>query len=88
MLGSKCMEMVNYQDKLFWVYRKISKNRIKDGHILDVRDAWHCDTVLRTKNQGEEMLLFLMEISDAVIVDDKPTPPPSPAATAGESNPN
>jgi hypothetical protein len=82
MLGSKCMEMINYQDKLFWVYRKISKDRIKEGHILDVRDAWHCDTVLKTKNQGEEMLLFLLEIPDAVIVeDDKPTPPPSPAAT-------
>jgi hypothetical protein len=83
MLGSKCMEMINYQDKLFWVYRKINKDRIKEGHILDIRDAWHCDTVLRTKNQGEETLLFLLEISDAIIVD---TPPPSPAATAEEPN--
>lgn len=80
MLGSKCMEMINYQDKLFWVYRKIHKDRIKEGHILDVRDAWHCDTVLKTKNQDEEMLIFLVEIPDAVIVEEYPEP--SPAAIA------
>jgi ubiquitin C-terminal hydrolase len=77
MLGSKHMEMVNYQDKLYWIYRKINKDRIKEGHILDVRDAWHCDTVLKTKNQEEDILLFLVEIPDAIIID---TPPPSPAA--------
>jgi len=77
MLGTKCMEMVNYQNKLFWVYRKIRKDRIKEKHILDIRDAWHCDTVLRTKNQDEEMLIFLVEISDAIIVDDFPNPTPA-----------
>jgi hypothetical protein len=75
MLSTKCMEVVNYQDKLFWVYRKISKNRIKEEHILEVRNAWHCDTVLKTKNQEEEMLLFLIEISDAIVAD-FPTPTP------------
>jgi hypothetical protein len=79
------MEIVNYQDKLYWVYRKIHKDNIKESHILDVRNAWHCDTVLKTKNQEEEMLLFLIEISDAIIID---TPPPSPAATVAELNPN
>jgi hypothetical protein len=64
------VEKVNYQNKLYWVYRKINKNRIKEGNILDVRDYWHCDTVLKTKTQEEEMLIFLIEISDAIIVED------------------
>jgi hypothetical protein len=70
MLSGKCMEFVTYQDKLYQVYRRISKDRIKEGHILDVRDAWHCDTVLKNKNQDEDILLFLIEIPDAVIVED------------------
>jgi hypothetical protein len=78
------METVNYQDKLFWVYRKVSKDRIKDGHILDVRNAWHCDTVLKTKNQDEEMLLFLVEISDATIVE---FPTPTPISTPEPQDP-
>jgi ubiquitin C-terminal hydrolase len=71
------MEMINYQEKLYWIYRKINKDRIKENHILDVRDAWHCSTVLKTKNQEEEILLFLIEIPDAIIVNSQPTPTPA-----------
>jgi len=78
MLGSKCMDMVNYQNKLFWVYRKVNKRLIKENHILDVRDLWHCDTVLKTKNQEEDMLIFLVEIPDATVIDES-YPQPSPA---------
>lgn len=81
MYTTKGLEKVNYQNKLYYVYRKINANSIKDGHILDVRDAWHCDTVLKTKNQEEEMLIFLIEIPDAIIVDET-TPPPIEAPIA------
>ena len=67
------MELVNYQNKLYQIYRRMNKDRIKESHILDVRDAWHCDTVLRNKNPEGEVLLFLIEISDAIIVEE-PTP--------------
>ena len=70
MLSGKCMEFVTYQDRLYQVYRRINKDRIKEGHILDVKDAWHCDIVLKNKNQDEDILLFLIEIPDAVIVED------------------
>jgi hypothetical protein len=70
MLSGKCMEFVTYQDKLYWVYRRINKDRIKEGHVLDVRDGWHCDIVLKNKNQDEDILLFLIEIPDAVVVED------------------
>jgi len=59
--------MVSYQDKRYYVYRKISKNRIKEDQILNVKELWHCDIVLRTKNQEDEMLIFLVEMPDAVI---------------------
>jgi len=81
MLSSKCIEFINYQDKLYQVYRKINKGRIKESHILDVRDMWHCDTVLKTKNQEEEIYLFLIESPDAIIVE---YPVPSPASIPEE----
>lgn len=80
MFSTKPIELVNYQDKLYRLYRRINKNRIKEGFINNVKEAWHCDIVLRNKNQEDETLMFLIEISDAVIVDN--LPPPSPAAIA------
>lgn len=71
MFTTKGSELINYQNNLYLVYRKIPKNRIKEEHILNVRDAWHCDTVLKSKNQEEEMLIFLIEISDATIVEEE-----------------
>jgi hypothetical protein len=67
MFTTKGSELVTYQDKLYQVYRKIEKDRIKEGHINDVKEAWHCDVVIKKKDQ--ETLLFLVEISDAVIVE-------------------
>ena len=78
MFTTKPIELVNYQDKLYRVYRKINKNRIKEGFINNVKEAWHCDIVLKNKNQEDETLMFLIEIPDAIVVDD--LPPPSPAA--------
>ena len=77
MLGVKHIEYLTFNDKLYQVYRKIPKGRIKEGHILDVRDAWHCDTVLKTKNQDEEIFVFLVEVKDAIIVEETPNPTPA-----------
>ncbi|MDI3349609.1 hypothetical protein DCBHLPFO_00734 [Mycoplasmopsis arginini] len=57
-------EYLNYNDKLYWVYRKVRQSRIKEEHINDVRDLWHCDMVLRTKNSEETYLIFIREIQD------------------------
>jgi len=71
MLSLKNLEIVNYQDKLYYIYRKYPKNGIKDGFINDVKELWHCDIVLKKKNeQDDETLMFLVEISDANIVED------------------
>jgi len=77
MVTTKGLELVNYNDKLYYVYRRISFNRIKEGFINSVKEAWHCDIVLKNKNQDVDTLIFLVEISDAVIVEDVVSPTPA-----------
>jgi hypothetical protein len=82
MFSIKGTEIVNYQDKLYRVYRKINKNRIKEGCVNNVKEMWHCDMVLKNKNQDDETLMFLIEIPDAIIVDSS-TPSPTTAPIVG-----
>ena len=79
MYSLKPIEVVPFNDKLYKIYRKIRKKDIKEGHIEDIRDGWHCDVVVRNKNKDEDYYFFLIELEDAEIVDD--TPDPTPAAT-------
>ena len=61
-------ELIHYNDKLYWVYRKVKQSHVKENHINDVKDMWLCDLVLRSKNQDETQLLFVREIEEAKIV--------------------
>ena len=61
-------ELVQYQNKLYWVYRKVKHSQVKEGSISDLRDFWRCDVAVRNKNQNDDLLLFLREIEDAKIV--------------------
>lgn len=63
-------EYINYQDKLYWVYRKVKHSQVKEGSVTDLRDFWMCDMVVRSKTQQDDTLLFLREIEDAKIVKD------------------
>ena len=63
-------ELIHYNNKLYWVYRKVKQSHIKENHINDVKDMWLCDLVLRSKNQDETQLIFVREIEEAVIVKD------------------
>lgn len=63
-------ELIHYNDKLYWVYRKVKQTHIKENHINDVKDMWLCDLVLRSKNQDETQLIFVREIEEAKIVKD------------------
>ena len=63
-------ELVNYQDKLYWVYRKVKQEHIKEGSISDVKDFWHCDIVVRHLANNDNLLFFLVEIPDAELVVD------------------
>jgi hypothetical protein len=61
-------ELVNYHDKLYWVYRKIKQSQVKDGSITDLKEFWMCDMVVKSKNNNDDILLFMREIPDAEIV--------------------
>jgi hypothetical protein len=61
-------ELVNYQDKLYWVYRKIKHSQVKEGSVNDLKEFWYCDMVVRNRNQQDDTLLFLREIEEAKIV--------------------
>lgn len=62
-------ELVKYQDRLFWIYRKVNESSIKSDNIQDVKEFWLCDIVLKQKTpHGSEVLLFLREIPEAEIV--------------------
>lgn len=62
-------ELINYQDKLYWVYRRVKQSQVKQERITDLRDFWMCDLVVRDRNSDDSKLIFLREITDAVIVD-------------------
>jgi hypothetical protein len=61
-------EFVNYQDKLYWIYRKVKHHQVKEGSVNDLKEFWMCDMVVRNKNQDDDALLFLRVIEEAVIV--------------------
>lgn len=61
-------EYINYQNKLYWVYRKVNQSQVKEDSVSDLKDFWMCDIVIRSKNQSNDTLLFMREIEDAKIV--------------------
>ena len=63
-------ELVNYQDKLYWVYRKVKNSQVKDGSITDLTNFWMCDMVVRNRINNDDTLLFMREIGEAEIVID------------------
>jgi hypothetical protein len=61
-------EYVNYQDKLYWVYRKVNQSQVKEDLVSDLKNFWMCDIVIRSTNQNNNTLLFMREIEEAIIV--------------------
>ena len=61
-------EMVVYQNKLYYVYKKLRSSQIKEGYLNEVKEFWRCDVAVRNRNQNDDLLLFLREIEEATIV--------------------
>jgi hypothetical protein len=62
-------ELVNYQNKLYWVYRKVNQSHIDMANVTELRDYWLCDITLKQKtSQNSEVLLFLREIPEAEVI--------------------
>lgn len=61
-------EYINYQNKLFYIYRKIKVSQIKEEIIHEMKNYWLCDFVLKYSNHDENFFLFLREVSDLEIM--------------------
>ena len=61
-------DLINYQDKLYWIYRRLKQSNIKEENIQFIKDFFHCDLVLKFRNNEDDSLLFLREISDIEIL--------------------
>ena len=64
-------DLLKYQDKLYYIYRKVGEDQIKEGKINELRDFWGCDVTLKNKTNNDNKILFLREIPDAIIVEDE-----------------
>lgn len=63
-------ELVTYQNRLFWIYRKIRESAVKSERITELRDYWRCDIVLRQKsNDGTPLLFYMVEIPEAEVIE-------------------
>jgi hypothetical protein len=62
-------EYINYNDKLYWIYRKVKQNQIKEGFVQDIKTYWNCDVVVKHRNQNDDLLLFLIEIPEVYLDD-------------------
>lgn len=62
-------ELVQYQDGLYWVYRKVKQTYIKEGSVNDLKEFWNCDVAVKNRNNNDEYILFLREIPEATLVD-------------------
>ena len=60
--------LIKYQDKLYWIYRKVKQTHLKEENIQPVKDFWRCDIVLKFKNNEDESLLFLKEITELEVL--------------------
>lgn len=62
-------ELVNYQNKLYWIYRKVNQSHIDMSNVSELKDYWLCDIVLKQKtSQDSEVLMFLREIPEAEVI--------------------
>lgn len=55
-------ELINFNNKLYHIYRKIKIDSIKEENINKAKDFYNCDLAL--KHQDANLYLFLREISD------------------------
>lgn len=65
-------ELITYQDKLYWIYRRVKEDQIQKGRVSDVKEFWNCDMVVRGRTDSDGILLFLRLIEDAKIIEEKP----------------
>ena len=62
-------EIVNYDNKVYMVYRKLPVKRFNTAHTDELMEVWYCDITLRNTEENNDYMYFLREIKDAEIVE-------------------
>ena len=57
------MELINFNDNLYQVYRKVKESHLKPGVIELLKEDWHCDTALKR----DDMIYMCRMVVDAVL---------------------
>ena len=61
-------ELIKYQDKLYYIFKRLRQSQVKEGYINEIKELWRCDVVVKSRQQNDDTLLFLIEIEEATIV--------------------
>jgi hypothetical protein len=61
-------ELINHNNKLYWVYRKVKQSHVNENFINDIKEMWNCDLVLRSKLEEDFMLFFMREIEELEMI--------------------
>lgn len=61
-------ELLKYQNKLYYVFKKLKQSQVNEGYVNDLKEWWNCDVVVKSRQQNDDTLIFLREIEDAIIV--------------------
>jgi hypothetical protein len=61
-------DLINYKDKLYWIYRRLKQSTVKEENVQIIKDFWYCDFVLKFRNNEDDSLLFLREIPDVEVL--------------------
>lgn len=56
-------EVISYKDELYWVYRKVRAEHVKDAKLI--KEFWMCDISLR----NGDFIFFCRHIPEAKIVE-------------------
>lgn len=65
-----CKELFNFQNKLFYIDRRMKESSIPQNMVNELKSIWRIDTVVRqnSRQTNESYYLFLKEIKDAEII--------------------
>jgi hypothetical protein len=70
-----CKELFNYQDKLYYINRKLKESQVNPDFVTELKEYWRCDMVLKQiqRQTNDVHFLFLVEIPDAEILEEETT---------------
>lgn len=61
-------EFLEYQGKLYWVYRKIKQTTLVKGGLDTIKESYFCNHVLKHGDESSGYYVFLREVSEVEVL--------------------